>query len=135
MCLRHVVALVLTFVALAGCGGHRAAPARLNLVGMTAASNREAFALVSKFLAQEGFVSSGEDKHAHTFANKARKLRVVYTDSAPAPKDFAEIELYGKRRGGFTAEGRQFYNRFLSMLLQQYGSVLVIVNEPPSVAR
>ena len=78
-----------------------------------------------------------------TFLTPAEDLRVEwmdYVDTAP-PKDllhyvpasehFVELTILESRPGGFSARGKQFFDRFLSVLREDYGGSVVVAREPP----
>jgi hypothetical protein len=112
--LTRLAALLLALVLLTGCGeGYAVEPARLNLVDATEESSRELQAVVSTFLAREGFEDLGRDdemiallrrtptpqadliesiSRRHTYLNRDRGLDVVltdYSDGRPPAFDLA----------------------------------------------
>jgi hypothetical protein len=79
-----------------------------------------------------------------TFLSDPHHLRVVWADySNAAPADygllrykpssdhFIELNIYEERPGGFSSDGIQFYERFLSALQKQFGASVVVINPPP----
>jgi hypothetical protein len=78
-----------------------------------------------------------------TFLKDPSHLRIVWADytSGEVPKGairysppsshFIEISISEERPGGFSADGHLFYRRFLAALQQQYGTSVVVVQEPP----
>jgi hypothetical protein len=79
-----------------------------------------------------------------TFLSDPHHLRVVWADySNAAPADsrllrykpssdhFIELNIYEERPGGFSSDGIQFYERFLSTLQKQFGASVIVVKDPP----
>jgi hypothetical protein len=78
-----------------------------------------------------------------TFLTPAEDLRVEwidYVDSAPPPgflhyvpssDHFVELSIFESRPGGFSAQRKQFFDRFLQALRQDYGDAVVVAKEPP----
>jgi hypothetical protein len=79
-----------------------------------------------------------------TFLSDPQHLRIVWADySSAAPADyrllrykpssdhFIELNIYEERPGGFSSDGIQFYERFLSTLRKQFGASVIVVKDPP----
>jgi hypothetical protein len=78
-----------------------------------------------------------------TFLNDPSHLRIIWADYSsgevaerairysPSSSHFIEISIFEERPGGFSAFGHRFYGRFLAALQQQYGTSVVVVQEPP----
>src|ERR1700733_10059414 len=79
-----------------------------------------------------------------TFLSDPHHLRIVWADySNAAPADyrllrykpssdhFIELNIYEERPGGFSSDGIQFYERFLSTLQKQFGASVIVVKDPP----
>jgi hypothetical protein len=79
-----------------------------------------------------------------TFLSDPHHLRIVWADySNVAPADyrllrykpssdhFIELNIYEERPGGFSSDGIQFYERFLSALQKEFGASVVVVKPPP----
>jgi len=78
-----------------------------------------------------------------TFLKDSSHLRIVWADyssgevskrairyTAPS-SPFIEISIVEERPGGFSAHARRFYRRFLWTLQRQYGTSVVVVQDPP----
>jgi hypothetical protein len=79
-----------------------------------------------------------------TFLSDPRHLRVVWADYSnaapaeygllrykPSSDHFIELNIYEERPGGFSFDGIQFYERFVSALQKQFGASVIVVKTPP----
>jgi hypothetical protein len=86
----------------------------------------------------------GRLNRERTFLSDPHHLRVVWADYSnaaaadykllrykPSSDHFIELNIYEERPGGFSSDGIQFYERFLSALQKQFGASVVVVNPPP----